>query len=389
MRGTVRKRGSRWYIIYDEGRDPSTGRRKQRWVSAGDTKKEAEAKLTKALAELNQGTYTEPSKVTVGAYLDTWLTDIVPMVAGPSTATSYEHMVRRHLIPGLGIVKLHELRASHIQKYLSGKLTSGRLDGNGGLSEKTVRHHYVTLHTALAAAIEAGDLAINPAEAVKTPKAPRNEMRTLDEIGLRRVLQAAKGTPYYALFYLTLYSGMRRSEFLALRWSDLDLERGAVTVNRRVYMRKGNIDYREPKSDHGRRQIPLPASATSVMVQHKADTVARLETLSAKWNEESLLFTNELGEPLHPDSITHAWMKLVNSLGLKGIRLHDARHTHASIMLRQGVNPKVVSERLGHSDVNITLQIYSHILPGLQEAAAAAFDAGIDAVDPSNEGVSA
>lgn len=108
---------------------------------------------------------------------------------------------------------------------------------------------------------------------------------------------AAKGTPYYALFYLTLYSGMRRSEFLALRWSDLDLERGAVTVNRRVYMRKGNIDYREPKSDHGRRQIPLPASATSVMVQHKAETVARLETLSAKWNEDSLLFTNELGEP--------------------------------------------------------------------------------------------
>jgi len=214
-------------------------------------------------------------------------------------------------------------------------------------------------------------------------------MRTLDEVGLRRVLLAAKETPHYSLFYLALYTGMRRSEFLALRWSDLDLERGAVTVNRRVYMRKGNIDYREPKSDQGRRQIPLPASAKDVMVQHKADTVERLETFNAKWNDDALLFTNGLGEPFHPDSITHAWKKLVRSLGLKGIRLHDARHTHASIMLRQGVNPKVVSERLGHSDVNITLNIYSHILPGLQEAAAAAFDAGIDAARPENEGVSA
>ena len=130
MRGTVRKRGKRWYIIFDEGRDPSTGRRRQRWVSAGDTNKEAEAKLTKALAELNQGTYAEPSKQTVGMFLDSWLSDTVPMIAGPSTATSYEHMVRRHLIPGLGSVKLHALRPNHIQKYLSGKLTDGRLDGS-------------------------------------------------------------------------------------------------------------------------------------------------------------------------------------------------------------------------------------------------------------------
>ena len=377
MRGTIKKRGKRYYIIYDEGRDPVSGKRRQRWVSAGDTKKEAERKLTEEIHKLNTGSYIEPAKVTVGQFLSQWLTDYVWSNVGPSTATVYEHMLRKHLIPGLGAVKLSALHPIDIQSYLAQKLKSGRLDGKGGLNSKTVRHHYVTLHTALESAIKWGLLSRNPADAVDPPKSQRKEMRTLDEVSLRRVLEAAKDTNYYSIFYLALFTGMRRSELLALRWKDIDLDAGTVTVNRRVYAQKGNLDYRQPKTDKGRRSIPLPPSATQVMQRHKSHHKEIVDTLSSAWNDDALVFVSELGEPIHPDTLTHAWSKLVRRLNLSGVRLHDSRHTHASIMLRQGVHPKIVSERLGHANIQITLDTYSHVLPGLQEAAANAFDVGL------------
>ncbi len=377
MRGSIRRRGKRWYVIYDEGRDPVSGKRQQRWISAGVTKKEAERKLTEIMHSLNTGSYIEPAHVTVGEFLQQWLNDYVPANVGPNTAAVYEHTVRRHLIPGLGNIKLSALRPSHIQSYLTQKLQSGRLDGNGGLSSRTLRHHHVTLHTALEAAVKWSILGRNPAQAVDPPKYLRKEMKTLDEVGLKRVLEAAKETPYYNLFYLALYTGMRRSELLALRWSDVDLNVGAVTVNRRVFVRKGDLDYRQPKTDKGRRFIPLPPSATKAMIGHKGDCQRKLDLLGVSWRDEVLVFINDFGEPIHPDTVTHAWKKLVRRLNLIGVRLHDSRHTHASILLRQGVHPKIVSERLGHASIQITLDTYSHVLPGLQEAAALAFDEGV------------
>ena len=177
---------------------------------------------------------------------------------------------------------------------------------------------------------------------------------------------------------------MRRSEILALRWKDIDLVSGLVTVNRRVYASKGKLDYRQPKTDKGRRSIPLPPSATQVMLEHREDYERRLGILHTPCSDESLVFMNESGNPFHPDSVTHGWKKLMRQLNIEGIRLHDSRHTHASIMLRQGVHPKIVSERVGHANIQITLDTYSHVLPGIQEAAAAAFDEGLAVADHEN-----
>ena len=200
-------------------------------------------------------------------------------------------------------------------------------------------------------------------------------MHTWSEDDITRFLESAKDTPYYALFYTALFTGMRRSEFLALKWSDIDLLLCQVYVNRSLHqLRDGSIVYRAPKTAKGRRMIALSPSVILVLREHKEQqevTRAQLETLL---KDDDLVFSTVDGKPLRPNTITRAWTVLAARAGLKVIRLHDARHTHASIMLKQGIHPKIVQERLGHSSIAITLDTYSHVSPGLQEAAAKRFD---------------
>jgi len=200
-------------------------------------------------------------------------------------------------------------------------------------------------------------------------------MHTLSEEDIYTFLEAAKKTPYYALFYLALFTGMRRSELLALQWCDVDLALGQVYVARTLHhLRNGGIAFRAPKTAKGRRTIALPPSACIALRAHREAQEARRTMLEIPLREDELVFSQLDGRPLLPDTVTHAWVKLVRRTGLQGIRLHDARHTHASLMLKQGVHPKIVQERLGHASIQITLDTYSHVAPGLQAAAAVRFD---------------
>ncbi|MFC1894012.1 tyrosine-type recombinase/integrase [Chloroflexota bacterium] len=267
------------------------------------------------------------------------------------------------------------MKPEHLQRYYADKLSGGRCDGNGGLSPRTVRHHHVTLHDALESAVKWGLLSKNPADAVSPPRCQRPEWHTLSEDDIHTLLEAAKKTPYYALFYLALFTGMRRSELLALRWSDIDLSLCQLYVKHTLhYLRDGSIVYRAPKTAKGLRMISLSPSTVLVLREHKEKQQAHSILLGMHLQDDDLVFSALWGKPLLPNTVTHAWIKLVRSIGLCNVRLHDARHSHASLLLKAGTHPKIVQERLGHTSIQVTLDTYSHVAPGLQEAAAKRFD---------------
>jgi integrase len=244
---------------------------------------------------------------------------------------------------------------------------------------RTVRHHHVTLHGALQTAVKRGMLMRNPADAVDPPHFTKPEMHTIAEADLQRFLDAAKQTEYYPLFYMALFTGMRRSELLALRWCDIDLLLCQAQVTRSLHhLRSGETVFRQPKTAKSRRLVALSPSTAQVLREYRSKKES--ENLHAG----KMLQNDDLIFPFMPDTITHAWLKLARRTGLSGIRLHDARHTHASLLLKQGVHPKVVQERLGHSSIVVTLDTYSHVAPGIQEAAAKGFD---DFIQPRNNGV--
>ena len=254
-----------------------------------------------------------------------------------------------------------------------------RRDGRGGLSPRTVRHHHRLLHVALEIAVKWRLIQRNPADAVVPPKYRQKEMRTFDQDGLTAFLESIRDSEYHPLFYTLLYTGLRRAEVLALRWQDVDVNLGYISVNRSLHhLLDKSIVYQQPKTEKSRRRVALPPSASIVLRSHRDNQRAQRLILGLLVGDADLVFAHADGSPLLPHTIPNVWKRLVKQAGFQGIRLHDARHTHASLMLAQNVHPKIVSERLGHSSVSITLDVYSHVVPGLQEAAARAFDDGLN-----------
>ena len=215
----------------------------------------------------------------------------------------------------------------------------------------------------------------NPADAVTPPRPQHTEMHTMSEDDLHAFLVAAKSTPYYTLFYTTLFTGMRRSELLALRWDDVDLLLCQISVTQSLHrLHHGSFVFRPTKTAKGRRTIALSPSLALVLKEYKEKQKLERIMIGITLKENDLVFGTLEGNPLLPDTVSHAWIKIVKRAGLNHFRLHDARHTHASLMLKQGVHPKIVQERLGHATISTTLDLYSHVAPGLQAAAANRFD---------------
>jgi len=387
MRGHIIKRyADSWSIVIDIARDPETGKRKQQWYSIKGTKKEAEKKLSELLHQLDKGDFIKPDKITVAEFLERWLKDYTRPNLAPNTADWYAYIIHSHLVPALGNIPLTQLKPEHLQRYYAEKLAGGRCDGKGALSPQTVRHCHVAIHYALEAAIKWGLIARNPADAVSPPRSERHQMQIWSAEELGSFLEAAKATPYYALFHLLFATGMRRSEVLALRWCDIDLTLCQIYVTRSLqHLADGTFSFKQPKTAKGRRAIALPPSTALVLKEHHEKQAFDTAFVGRILKDDDLVFSHLDGKPFLPNSITHAWVKLVRRTGLKYIRLHDARHTHASLMLKQGVHPKIVQERLGHASIQITLDTYSHVAPGLQEAAAARFDE-VFKTAPINEG---
>lgn len=268
----------------------------------------------------------------------------------------------------MGNITLTQLRSEHLQKHYTARL-------NNGLSARTVRYHHAVIHRAIQTAVKWGLVSRNVADGVDLPRARQNEMQTWSEADISRFLEVAKGSPYYALFFTALYTGMRRSELLGLQWRDIDFIFSQVYVSRSLHhLKDGSYIFTEPKSARSRRTIALSPSAILTLEEQKKKQTLERSMLGITLKDDDLVFSDFEGKPLRPNTVTRAWTILAAKAGVKVIRLHDARHTHASLMLKQGIHPKVVQERLGHASIQMTLDTYSHVAPGLQQAAADSFD---------------
>ena len=381
MKGSIRQRSKgSWEVCLDTGRDPATGKRLRHFESVKGTKKVAQQRMHELLHTLEQGAYVRPSRLTVAQFLGEWLQDYVELNCSPRTKASYEMIIRRHLIPELGSIPLSQLEPRHLQASYSRQRERGRVDGKGQLSPQTVRYCHSLLAEALGYAVKMGLLSRNVAQATEAPRADHKVMPTLAPEDVPRFLEAAQESPYYTLFYLLLHTGLRRGEALALRWKNVDLGLASLGVSaylsvvEAAYKLNGTYVIKEPKTSHSRRRIALPPSLGLVLRQHKAGQEAQRALLGKPLTDNDFVFAHPDGSPPDPSTVSHAFNKVMRKAGLPHIRLHDLRHTHASLLLQAGVHPKIVQERLGHSSIRVTLDTYSHVIGGLQEVAAQRFD---------------
>jgi integrase len=354
-------------LIFDLGRDES-GQRQQKFMTFRGTKAEADKKLRETLQQMETGGYVEAGKETVGSFMQRWLKDYAATNTAPRTSDGYRGIVKRYVDPAFGSVLLTRLTPRHVQGLYTGMLERG-------LSPTTVLQTHRVLREALTHAVRWGLLSRNVTDAIDPPRKATREMTPMDEEQARRFMEAVEDSEWGLPFKVLLYTGLRRSELTGLKWSNIDLERAALSVTQTVQRLKGKglVDM-DPKSPRSKRRVSLPSSAVAALRQQRSKQAAQRLLAGPAWLGHDYVFTTAEGRPIAPDRLSAAFQRISNSLGFKNIRLHDLRHTHATLMLKMGIHPKIVSERLGHASIGITLDTYSHVLPGLQEAAAEAFE---------------
>lgn len=334
----------------------------------GRTRAEVADKLHAALREQAQGLPIAQEKQTVEQFLVHWL-DTLPELA-PSTLARYRGLVTHDLIPAIGRIALGKLTAQRVQSLYAAKREQG-------LSETTVRHLHMFLHRALGSAVRLGLVARNVTELVDVPRLHRSEMHTLSPDEAKQLVDTAHahGDRLEALYVLALTTGMRQGELLGLRWRDVDVEANAVRVVTSLQWRGNQYVLREPKTRGSRRQVALPAAAVTALRAHRVRQNSERLKAGRAWHDLDLVFPNQVGNPLRRNNLLHlSFGPLLRRAGLTHLRFHDLRHTAATLLLRSGVHPKVVSEMLGHASVSITLDTYSHVLPDMQRDATAAMD---------------
>jgi integrase len=367
MRGHVRKRGSTWSYVVDVGSDPTTGRRRQRTKGGFSTRKAAEEAMRVAMAKRSSPTGAGAQRL--ADYLDEWIDAAEPRLR-ETTAESYRHSIER-LRNGLGAVRLQDLTPLMIERFYAELGRTGGVRGNG-LAPKSIRNTHIVLRKALSDAERLELIDRNPAARAKPPTGDRNETPTWNAEELGRFLATSTDDPLYALWVLFATTGMRRGEALGLRWSDVDLKRRTISVAQTVTTVGHRVVISPPKSDRSRRRIVIDPDTARVLEQHRTAQKRDCELLGRKVNPTDLLFATADGDPLHPNGITRRFKTLVRRSGLPMLRgPHDLRHTWASLALAAGVHPKVVSDRLGHSTIAITIDTYSHAIQSLDADAAA------------------
>ena len=332
----------------------------------GKTRAAVGQRLTGALKGEQDGTPSVNERKLVGAYLTEWLESAQPSLR-PRTFARYEQYVRIHAMPALGRLKLARLAPAHLAKLYAARLAAGS-------SPATVVHLHRVMHRALKQAVRWGACIRNVAELVTPPRVPHHEMRSLAPDQARAFLAAAAGDHLEALYVLAVTTGMRQGELLGLRWRDLDLEAGSVRVQTSLQRTPHGFELAEPKTARSRRQIMLGEAARAALRRRRLQQELDRRVAGDVWtNHEGLVFTNPLGENAL-GVLRTSFPALFAQAGVQPVRFHDLRHSAASLLLSQGVHPKVVSEMLGHSTIAITLDLYSHVTPTMQREAAAVMD---------------
>ncbi len=359
--GSVYRRpDGRWCAMISVGYG-ADGKRKRRTVY-GKTKKAVQDELTRVQSSKLTGTLVDPSRKTVAEYLGKWLDDVARMTVRATTFYNYKAIVKNHINPRIGGVGLQKLTPVHVQALYSEM-------ERDGIGPNPRRLAHAVLHRALKQALKWGLVVRNVCDAVEPPRVPKSEITPLDTSEVGRLLAAADGDRLEALYWLAIGSGLRIGELFGLQWSDIDLSAGTVSVRRTLTEIDGKLALAEPKSAKSRRLVVIGSKVIDKLSGHRKATVA------AGLAGSEHVFTNQHGGPLRRSHF-HAdeFKPLLKRAGLRMVRFHDLRHTHATQLLSQGVHMKVVQERLGHSQISLTMDTYSHVMPSMQIDAAAKMD---------------
>lgn len=383
--GTIRKKTvirngkeySYWEARATVGYDPGTGRQIQRSFS-GKTQKEVAKKLKEATASIDAGTYTAPSKMTVGQWLDIWTAEYLGSVK-PRTVESYTIIVKNHIKPGLGAVKLDTLTPHTIQSFYN-RLSVAQ-GARAALSPKTVKNVHGILHKALQQAQLNGYIKANPTDGCILPKVEKKDLKPLDETQISAFLKAISGHRFEELFTVTLFTGMREGEALGLLWDCVDLNKGTIRIDKQLQKVVGQREYHlvSTKNSKGRSITVAPFVLTSLQKVKRRQLESRNQ-YGEYWTDSGFVFTDELGQHLKPKTVYNDFKKVMAAIGSPETRFHDLRHSYAVASIRSGDDIKTVQENLGHATAAFTLDVYGHVTDQMKRESAARMEQFIKAV---------
>jgi integrase len=368
--GYIKERGDkRWEARISLGIDFNT-KKPIRKSFYGKTRKEVQQKMEEAKAQISTGTFITNNKLTLGEWMDNWLNIYPKHNVRIGTWESYETYIRVHIKPTLGNIPLKDLRPMHLQRLYNEKLISGRVKTGGKLSPKTVGYIHVVIHMALEQAVRENLVNNNVARLVKKPKQTKHEIYPLTVEQMKAFLDATKSHRFYVPFLLECHSGLRRGELLGIRWQDINFETKAISVNQSlIRTRQKGLVMSDPKTEKSKRTIPIADEVIEALKGHKAIQNQHKLLAGRGYNNADLVFCSNIGNPIDPRNFTEQFERAIKQANLPRVRFHDMRHSHATMLLLHNVQPKIVQDRLGHSTISMTMDTYSHILPGMQEEA--------------------
>lgn len=374
---TIMRKGKQytyWEARYTEGIDPGTGKQIQRSIT-GKTQKEVSQKLKAVTTSIDDGTYTAPSKMTVGQWLDIWTAEYLGAVK-PRTVDHYKGVVRSRIKPGLGAIKLDALTPHTIQSYYNSL-------SKEGLAPKTVKNTHGILHKALQQAVSNGYLKTNPADSCILPRPVRRELKPLDEDLISAFLKAIQGHKFEDLFTVTLFTGMREGEALGLLWDCVDLTKGTITIDKQLQLIRGSKGQYQmvPTKNSKSRTISLAPSVIKVLRRIKAKQLENRPRYGECWENSGFVFTDDLGKHLSASSVYKAFKRVVEEIGSPDTRFHDLRHSYAVAAIKSGDDIKTVQENLGHATAAFTLDVYGHVTEKMKQESAARMEQFIKAVN--------
>lgn len=366
----VYKRGSKYCFIVELGRDERTGKRKQKWFSGFNTKKEAQQALIEKQREIQTGWFVDTKDMTVAEYMNYWLENYAKVSTRQTTSNVYEKRTKRYILPNIGRVKMKDLKAMHLQKLYADLLKDGALYRDGGISPITIRHLHGMIHKALENAVRWQIVARNISQLVELPRVEKKETAVLTREQVQQLVETAKDHELYIPVLLAVTTGMRYAEIFGLAWKNIDLEKRIINIRQQIVRTKGEYQLTEPKTKSSERLISLSESLVAPLRKHKAEQGQKKWHYGKGFNKDDLVCCRpEDGQPYSATPVRRKFRNLLEKAELPDIRIHDLRHTVATLLLEQGVHPKVVSELLGHSNIGITLDRYSHVSMTMQKEA--------------------
>ena len=368
--GHIRKKTNKdksisYQLIVEGPRDPSTGKRKRHCKTLRCNKKQAETELRKFITEIESGGALKSSSAKLSAWMDQWM-ELYVINVEATTKAGYEEKIRNYIKPGLGSLTLESLNTASIQRWINS------LSNDKGLAPKTIKNAFQNLNAALEKAVDLKMIIRNPCKGVVLPKAKKKEIEVYSKAEIDNMLHLAQGTDFYLTLLLLVTLGLRRGELAGLQWKHIDLKQGTVTICDTIVTVNGKPVQKPPKSASGNRTLSMGTELTSVLKSAKAEHCAKV--LSGQMQHTDYVIHKSNGEPYNPDSITQKWERFLEKNNLRKLRLHDLRHSCATLMIANGIDPKTVQYRLGHADISITMNTYAHCTPQMDQAAAQTMD---------------